>query len=139
MTTSTTKMFDEDIVVPDDYMLLGGQEKFTPNVPYRDYLTKNRQRVLGTTYVVWTYILSLVFVKADLLPDAEFFLQQQPEISSPPDNRQAQPSKPLPKVNFDTGAPRKSGDQTVHLQQIPCHSGLKFSHSHYSFYGCYIF
>ena len=52
VTTNTTKMFDEEIVVPDDYMLLGSQEKFTPNVPYKDYLTKNRTRVLGTTYVV---------------------------------------------------------------------------------------
>lgn len=52
MTTSTTKMFDEDIVVPDDYMLLGSQGKFSSNVPYKDYLSKNRQRVLGTTYVV---------------------------------------------------------------------------------------
>ena len=50
--TNTTKMFDEEIVVPDDYMLLGSQEKVTPNVPYKDYLTKNRTRVLGTTYVV---------------------------------------------------------------------------------------
>lgn len=52
VTTSTTKMFDEDIVVPDDYMLLGSQEKFSDNVQYKDYLTKNRTRVLGTTYVV---------------------------------------------------------------------------------------
>lgn len=52
VTTSTTKMFDEDIVVPDDFMLLGSQEKFSSNVPYKDYLSKNRTRVLGTTYVV---------------------------------------------------------------------------------------
>lgn len=52
VTTSTTKMFDEDIVVPDDYMLLGSTDKFSANVPYKDYLTKNRTRVLGTTYVV---------------------------------------------------------------------------------------
>ena len=71
VTTSTTKMFDEDIVVPDDYMLLGSQEKFSDNVQYKDYLTKNRTRVLGTTYVVsgtlsscmlevWFYIIIIL-------------------------------------------------------------------------------
>ena len=60
VTTSTTKMFDEDIVVPDDYMLLGSQEKFTPNIQYKDYLTKNRTRVLGTTYVVSANYITII-------------------------------------------------------------------------------
>lgn len=81
MTTSTTKMFDEEIVVPDDYMLLGSQEKFSSNVPYRDYLTKNRTRVLGTTYVVsffhplYYFILIHVMLFISLELDPTFTLR----------------------------------------------------------------
>ncbi|XP_067949459.1 nuclear protein MDM1-like [Watersipora subatra] len=88
VTTSTTKMFDEDIIVPDDYMLLGSQEKFTPNVPYKDYLTKNRARVLGTTYVPAKPI---------------DFEELQPT-----------PKKAPAKISFDTGAPKRK-DEAVQV------------------------